>query len=145
MSLFTRSLWPQEAKAPYKRLVLALLMAPVLVAALLTLLAFLIAGMSEETREGTLSVTLDAAASMLMLATLYTATFGLVGVTLLWSLNQRGPLAWAIVGLLLGSIAGLMFGRLFMGGVDRMLLISFSLSSWLLFTMIRRIAGIRDG
>jgi len=109
----------------------------------LTGAAFLIAGMSEPTQEDVLKVTTEAGIAMISLNYAFTLTFGLLGVVGLWFLDQRGPLVWAIAGGLMGALAGVFFGTLFMGGVDRALLLAFGLGGWALFILIRWIGGIR--
>lgn len=144
MNLFTRSLWPRHVRSPYLRLCLAIVAGPFLIASLLTLAAFLLAGMSEPTRERVMAVTLDAGVAMFSLSYGYMLTFGLVGIMMLWALAQRGILAWAVAGAVTGVIAGMLFGEVLMGGADRGLLIAFAFGGWLLFIAIRRLAGVQD-
>ena len=144
MSLFTRSLWPKSERRPYLRLLLALLISPVVIAGLLTLSAFLIAGMTEQTKEGTMETTRQAALTLSAVVGLFTVSFGLIGVTMLWALAQRGPLAWALAGALLGALGGVVFTMTSMGRIEGPVLIAFFMCGWAMFLMIRWIAGIRD-
>ena len=76
MSLFTRSLWPESVRAPYRRLVVALCVSPVLVLALLTLTAFVLAGMSEQTNDAVIAVTIDTGIALGMVVAMFALTFG---------------------------------------------------------------------
>lgn len=127
------------------RLAVALVAAPLILALVLTGAAFLVAGMSEPTREGVMTVTADASVAMLTLCYGFTFTFGLAGIIGLWFLDQSGALVWAIAGALMGALGGIVFGTFFMDGVERALLMSFGLGGWALFILIRWVAGIRAG
>ncbi len=120
-----------------------MMLAPLILAAVLTAAAFLIAGMSEPTQDAVMQVTRESGIAMVVLTYGFTITFGLFGVIGLWFLDQRGPLVWAIAGALMGSLAGLIFGVAFMNGIERALLIGFGLGGWAIFILIRWIAGIR--
>ncbi len=130
-------------KLSYTRLAVAMVIAPMILAAILTAGAFLIAGMSESDRDTVMQVTRESGIAMAMLSYGFTLTFGIFGVVGLWFLEQRGPVVWAIAGGILGALAGMIFGVVFMGGFDRVLLLSFGLGGWALFILIRWIAGIR--
>lgn len=143
-NIFTRSLWPETVKAPYQRLAIAFVLAPLIVALFFSVLAFLIAGMTEVTHEGTVRATADSAAAIFALVFGYTAVFGAIGMMILWSTAQRGPLAWALTGAVLGAIAAFFFGMVFVGELEQPVLLVFMLASWALFVLIRWIAGIRN-
>jgi hypothetical protein len=144
MTLFTRSLWPQSVRSPYTRLIIALLVAPGLIALVLGVLAFLIAGVSESSREDTLDYTLSIAPILALIPYVFTLTCGLSGSGILWATAQRGLLVWALAGGLLGALAGMLLGFSMEGGPNTVVLIAGAVLGWVLFTLIRRIAGVRD-
>ena len=143
MTLFSRSLWPDRVRRPYLRLAGALIAAPLVLAAGLTLLAFLVAGSTEPTREGTLAVTNQAAVVFFVALPAFSLTFGLAGVALLWSLGRRGVLAWlatgAGTGMLVAAGHGLFNGE---GVVPVQMAVAVALGTALL-ALIRWIAGVR--
>lgn len=143
MVLSSRALWSSDVRSPLTRLLIALFIAPLIMSALLTVAAFLIAGMSEPTQADVMSVTHEAAVAALMLNYVFTLTFGLAGILGLWFLEQRGSIVWAIAGALMGALASVVFGTFFMDGVERVLLLAFALAGWALFVLIRWIAGVR--
>jgi len=143
MTLFTRSLWPETVGRPYLRLATAMVMAPVALATVLTLLAFLVAGATEMTRERTIVVTLEAAVAFFVYLPAFNLSFGLAGVALLWSLGQREVLAWLAAGAGAGALAAAGLG-LFAGG--RIVPVQVAVAVVLglaLFVLIRWIAGVR--
>lgn len=127
----------------YVALGVALVLAPLIMTAILTGAAFMIAGMSEPTRDAVMRVTRESGIAMLALNYGFTLTFGLFGVIGLLMLEQRGAVVWAIAGGLLGALSGLLFGMFFMDGIDRVLLLSFGLGGWAIFILVRWLAGIR--
>lgn len=144
MSLFTPSLWPATVRRPYLRLALGMVVGPVFIAAFLTLAAFLIAGMSSPTREETMAATWEAAIVFVSVVVVFTLTFGAIGVMILWSLAQRGPFVWALIGAVLGALAGVSFTFMAFGRVEFPVLVAFVLCGWAMFLLIRWVAGIRD-
>jgi hypothetical protein len=145
MTLFTRSLWPERVRRPYLRLAGALIAAPLLLAASLTLIAFLVAGSTELTQAGTMAVAKDAAVVFFVVLPAFTLTFGLTGVALLWWLARRGALAWLSTGAGAGVLAAAGHG-LFQGGgiVPIQMTVAVALGL-VLFALIRWIAGVRAG
>ena len=143
MTLFTRSLWPASVRSPYRRLIVAMIVSPLLLAALLSLGAFLIAGMSEPTRERVMAVTIDSALALTMMMLVFTAICGLLGVLLLWAAAQRGLLIWAATGAILGATAGVAIGLMTDMGPNKVLLIGLAIIGWVEFLLIRKFAGIR--
>ena len=142
MTLFTRSLWPERIGRPYLRLGMAMVLAPVALATVLTLLAFLVAGSTELTRANTIVVTLEAAVAFFFYLPAFTLTFGLAGVALLWALGQRAVLAWLSAGAGAGALAATGLG-LFAGGRIVPMQVAVAVVLGLaLFVLIRWIAGV---
>ena len=144
MNFLTRSFWPDADTLPVRPLVLAFLLAPLTIGAVVVLLAFLIAGMSEPTSAGVLRVTLNAATALVPVMFAFMLTFGVLGILALGFLRQRGGLAWAVCGALMGAVASMVMGELLMDGVERPFLIASALSGWTMFLLFRWIACIRD-
>lgn len=145
MSIFQNTLWPETVRAPMRRLVLGIFLAPLLVAALLVGAAYAIAGMTEPTRDGVMAVTANAAMAILPLLYIFTLTFGIAGVAFLWWLAQRGLVTWLCTGAVLGVVAGLLFSEIFMDTTERGLLLSSSVVGIVLFGLIRLISGVAAG
>jgi hypothetical protein len=143
MTLFTRSLWPEGTRRPFLRLAGAFIAAPLLMAAALTLLAFLFAGSTEPTREGTMAVTREAAVWLFGGLSAFSLSFGLAGVALLWALGQRSILAWLLAGAGTGALLVTGLGLLTADGIDRIQIIVAMVLGLALFFLIRWIAGIR--
>ncbi len=145
MPLFaTNALWPGRVRPPLPRLVLALVAAPAALTLLLGLGAFLVAGMTQAKGGEVLQATLRSTTALGALAFLFTFTFGLAGVALLWATARRRLLAWALTGAAAGALAGTLFGALAMGGIRGALVVAFALSGWAILVMIRGFAGVRD-
>lgn len=145
MTTTPRTLWPGRPHPPYGRLVLAMIAAPVLLVALGTGLSFVIAGASEATREGTMAVTTDAAIALGVLGGLFLVIAGLPGVATLWALGQRGVFAWSATGAGLGAGASALLGLAQQGQVTPAGLAVGTVFCWLMFLMIRAMAGVRAG
>ena len=143
MMLFSRSLWPDRVLRPYLRMAGALIAAPLVLAAGLTLLAFLVAGSTEPTREGTLAVTNQAAVVFFVALPAFSLTFGLAGVALLWSLGRRGVLAWLATGAGAGMLVAAGHGLLNGEGVASVQMAVAVALGMVLFALIRWIAGVR--
>lgn len=141
----SRSLWPGRGHPPYGRLALALFAAPALLVALGTALSFAIAGATEETRAGTMAVTTEAAIVLAVLGGLLLVVAGLPGVATLWVLGQRGVLAWSATGVGFGAAAAALLGLAQHGQVTQPALVTGTLFCWLMFLLIRAIAGVRAG
>lgn len=140
---FTRSLWPERVRHPYLRLAAAVVAAPLLLAGMLTGIAFLIAGSSVATREATLVRTTDAAWAFFTFLPGFTLTFGLAGIGVLWWRALRGRLAWTLGGAGAGLVAPIAIGLA--GGVEisPVQLAVAAVLGALIFLLIRGLAGIR--
>ena len=143
MMLFTRSLWPETVRRPYLRLAGALLAAPLMLAAVLTSVAFIAAGSSEPTRAGTLAVTNDAAVVFFVALPAFTLTIGLAGVAVLWFLGRRGMLAWLATGAGAGTLVAAGNGLLVGEGIEVVQMVVAVILGLVLFVLIRWIAGVR--
>ena len=145
MSLFTRSLWPDSVRRPYLRLALGMVLAPVLIAGLLSVAAHLTNGASMATREAALAQTREAATVFSIYVLMFALSFGVLGVLRLWATGQRGAFSWMMMGAILGALAGVILGLTTLGEIEIGLLIVCSALSWAMFLTIRWIAGIREG
>ena len=143
MTLFTRSPWPDTVGHPYLRLAVAMVMAPVALATVLTLFAFLIAGATASTRENAVVATLEAAVAFFVYLPAFTLTFGLAGVALLWSLERRGVLHWLAAGAGAGALAAAGLGLLAGGRIVPVQVVVAAALALVLFVLIRWIAGVR--
>lgn len=144
MSLFTPSLWPGATSVPYRKIVLAFALAPLLPSLLLAAGTFLIAGMSQSTRELTLAYTLETAPALASALYVFTFTFGILGFIGLWAMSSRSILSWAVLGGVLGALSGLLLGQLMTDGAPGILLIACAVLGWIVFLLLRRFAGVRQ-
>ena len=115
-----------------------------LVASILTLVAFGLAGLSAPDFNEVMSVTLDSAIAIFLAVCVFTITFGIAGVLGLWALRQPGLITWLLTGILAGAIAGILVGEFSARGVTRVLLLIFAGMGGAIFLLIRRLAGIQD-
>ena len=143
MALFAASaLWPGRDRPPLGRLITAMLGAPLVISAIVSLVAFLIAGMSEQSGAGVLQVTIEAAIALALLIFGFTLTFGLAGIIVLWALGLGGRRAWALMGAGMGALAGGGFVSLALQSFQITIIIGFAIAGWAVFMLIRLIAGI---
>lgn len=139
MAVFPKSLWPDHVRRPLLRLFIALLVAPLIVAGLLSLLLFLIEGSTETTRTAVLTATVEHGITLVAVSFGFTWTVGVLGIAALWALEQRGLGAWMVAGLLSGALAGLVLGP-----TGSPVVLVFAAMGCLLFVLIRAIAGISE-
>ena len=144
MAPFTRTLWPQRSRPPYLRLAVAVVAAPVGLAAVLSALAFLIAGSSVSTQDETMAITRDAAMTFFVVFPAFTLTAGAVGIAVLWATGQRGINAWIGVGSIAALVAGAVQGAVG-GKIAPMELAIAALLGGVIFVLIRWFAGVRGG
>jgi len=145
MTLFTRSLWPETTRWPYLRLALGLVVAPLLLAAVLSLIAFLIAGSSEPDRASTLALTRHAAGLFFVILPGFSLTLGIAGVAALWALGRRGLLAWLVAGAVAGAIVVAVQVLLIAGTIAPAQAAIELAVGLVIFALIRWIAGVRHG
>jgi hypothetical protein len=139
-----RSLWPDSVRRPFQRLILALVLAPLLVAALLTFLAFLAAGSTEPTREATMKETREAAVVFFVALPAFSLTAGAIAVAGLWLTGHRGTSAWALAGAAVGSAVALI-QQVLRGSIWGLeIAVAVALGSTILF-LVHWIAGVRPG
>ena len=144
MKLFATSFWPDREVNALLRMALALLGAPLIVTAILTLIAFTIAGMSESSRTGVMAVTKEAAVQFLTISMIFTFSVGLIGVAGLWAFAQRGFVTWFVTGGVLAVLATEILGLSTGAAVNQLqIVIAISLGCTT-FILIRWIAGIRN-
>lgn len=94
--------------------------------------------------ESVLKATIDSTIAILFVVIGFTFTFGLASIMGLWALDQSGLLTWLLTGVLVGAIAGILFGELALSGIERGALVIFAIMGGTLMVLIRAIAGIRD-
>lgn len=144
MTLFTRSLWPDTVRAPYRRLLLAMVLSPCVLSIVLSLIAVVLAGLSEQSGEAARAAAIDSALTLTVAIFGFTISFGVIGVVVLWSFAQRGPAAWAVAGLVAGALAGAMLTEVAITGAGSPVVIFTSVTSVALFLLVRAIAGVQD-
>lgn len=143
MTQRNRSLWPGKTPQPWLRLVAAVVAAPVLLAALLTGLAFAVARSTMPSGAEALAVASDAGEKFFILLPTFTLTVGLVGVVFLAAFGLRGVLTWIAVGFVVGAMAPV--SRALASGealLPMQAVIAAGLSVTL-FLLIRWLAGVR--
>jgi len=140
-----RTLWPNHPRPPLTRLAAAVVGAPLILAAVLTGLAFLVAGSSLATREAVVARTLEAAQAFFLFLPGFTLTAGLVGVLVLSALGMRGVLAWLTTGAATGALASAGLALAVGGAVQTMQLTVAMTLGMTLFLLIRGLAGVRAG
>ena len=144
MSALGLDWWPQEARRPVARLVAGLAIAPIVVAAICAPLAWLVAGMTLPDPAAVHQAALTAAVTALSAFVVFSATFGLLAVLLLWVTRRRATLDFALMGIAAGALfavaTSLVFGtRLTLG--QPLLLGGMGAASLL---VVRWIAGVRE-
>lgn len=138
------SLWPARDRAPVLRLVVAFILASLIVSAIISVLAFFVMGMTAATRTEMLWATARAAPALSLLVFAFSATFGVLGVGLLWRAGRRGILAWGASGIVLGLAFGLAFTALWMKGPAPAVIIAAAVVGLAVFLLIRAFADIRS-
>lgn len=144
MSLFTRSLWSDHVRSPYRRLCVAFVLSPAILSVVLSIIAIVLASMAESSTEDAVSAGMDSAITLTGVIFAYTMSFGLAGVCLLWALAQRSATTWAAAGLVAGALGGFLLAEIGMDRGGRSLVIFSAVTSIALFLLMRLIAGIQD-
>lgn len=143
MPMFDRSLWPETVENPVKRLVFAMVGAPLIWGVLGTLIGFVIAGLTEPDAAGTLDYTMDIMFVSFGFNFIFTFTFGLVGVLGLIAVKQTSAAAWALTGGVMGAAVAAINTFILPGQLNRGVLIFFVVMGWALFLTIRWLAKIK--
>lgn len=128
----------------WPRLALALVAAPLVLAAFMTSIAYLIAAAAEPTRAGTMERTIGAAWAFFLYLPLFSFTAGLAGALVLSWLGWRGRFAWCVIGAVIGAALSAGLGTISPGGVVTTHVIVFTLLGLILMSLIRGFAGVRD-
>lgn len=128
----------------WPRLGLALVAAPLVLAAFMTSIAYLIAAAAEPTRAGTMERTIGAAWVFFLYLPLFSFTVGLAGALVLNWLGWRGRFAWCFTGAVIGAVLSAGLGTLSPAGVVTTHVIVFTLLGLILMSLIRGFAGVRD-
>ena len=137
-----------ESKSPLPRvgqMFYAMVMTPLAWSVLAGLVIFAIGGSTEQTFSATLSYTIDNMLILFPFFFLFTATLGVIGVWLLFALDQRGSAAWALMGGLMGAVVAAINSFLFPAQLNNGAMIFFVVMGWAIFLTIRWIAKIRAG
>ncbi|MDH3668873.1 MAG: hypothetical protein OEN23_18275 [Paracoccaceae bacterium] len=134
---------PNGTKPGWTRLALAIVIAPLVLAAVLTLAAYVIAGIAELGRAGALERTREAGAAFFLFLPLFSVTVGLAGVLALRRLGWHGGLAWLVSGAILGALSAAGLGLIGAQGLVGTHVAIFAVLGLCLFALIRQIAGIR--
>ena len=143
MASDVRPLWPLRARGAWFNLACALLTAPLLLAAALTLIAFAIYSATEPDTSLAFYATGHAAAAFLVHLFSFTVTLGIAGVAVLWALGLAGVIAWLAAGTVTGALFAVGTGLISGGGVQPATLIVAALLGLALFALIRWLTGVR--
>lgn len=138
-----RGLWPATEPAPMRKLIKALIVAPLLLSLLLAVGAVMVSGMAAGGRSDTISVLLGTAVSLAGLVFLFTLTFGVVGIVVLGKAGLRGALPWAGMGGLMGALAGALYGLVSDTATMQVIVLAVSVLGWVLFILLRWLAGVK--
>lgn len=144
MARLYRSLWPAGTARTWRRLVVAVVGAPLALSFGLTLLVLLSAGATEPSPRAVLAQAASAAMVFWQALIVFSLTFGSVGGVLLVALAQRGVLAWIVVGTLLGVLFAMAHGILTADAFRDIDLVLGAALGALHFMLIRGIAGVRQ-
>lgn len=131
-----------DGHVSWRRLALALVAAPLVLAVFLTLLTYLIAAAGEPTRAGTMARATAAARSFFLYLPLFSVTVGLSGALALLRLGWRNRVAWAGTGALLGAATVALLGLVSGAGLVTTHVIVVAVLGFLLMSLVRGFAGI---
>ncbi len=134
---------PTSTKPGWTRLALAIVIAPLVLAAVLTLAAYLVAGFAEVGRAGALKRTREAGEAFFFFLPLFSVTVGLFGVLVLRRLGWRSGFGWLASGAVLGALTAAGMGLVGSQGLVGTHMAIFAVLGLCLFALIRLIAGIK--
>lgn len=143
MPVMDRSLWPETVKSPIKRLLFAMVGAPLIWGCIGTLIGFVIGGLSEPDGAGTLDYTIDIMLASLGFSYAFTFTLGILGVGVLILAKQTTAAAWALTGGLMGAVVAALITIVLPEQLNRGVLIFFVVMGWAMFLTIRWLARIK--
>lgn len=138
-----RPLWPDAEVTPVRKLVTAFVLAPLLMTILLAVGSALVAGMSTGARTDLVTVLANSFMSLGLVIFVFALTLGIVGVLILGAAGLRGVLPWAATGGLMGAVAAAIYGFITNSGDLQIMLLAFGLMGWVLFLMLRWLAGVK--
>ncbi|MEM7177270.1 MAG: hypothetical protein AAGD47_09370 [Pseudomonadota bacterium] len=143
MVLIDRSLWPDTVRNPLKQLVFAIFAAPFIWGVVCTVLAFIIAGLTEPDLDGTLVLTQRFLVISFGACYAFTLTLGVLGVIILLLAKVRNIVVWAFTGGMMGGLVAVAHMLMLPGQMTRAILIAFVILGWSIFLTIRSFAKIR--
>ncbi|MEM9783450.1 MAG: hypothetical protein AAF899_13365 [Pseudomonadota bacterium] len=102
MQTFRDRLWPRHVRNPWTRLVAGFVVAPASATIVIAMIAFMIAGVSEATRAGTLVVTIDATLAFVNFVIVLMIAAVAPAVAVLALARWRSGIVWTAMGGLAG-------------------------------------------
>lgn len=135
---------PDDGAWPYGRIVLAVIAAPFIATGLVGALSFIVAGVSEPTREAVMDVTRVYAWEFFKFSLTFTLLAVIPGVILLVLLGGRGVMVWLGMGMIFGAGATAGFTWAMRAGDDLSVaaLVGLVFGSGM-FLMVRWLSSIR--
>lgn len=143
MRAFGTDWWPEGVKRPGLRLAAGVVLAPLIMAAVATGGAFLVAGSTFPDRETVIAATINAAATMLAGLPVMGLTTGLLAVLALWAARLRGWFAFLLAGLVAGAVFAAVTAALGGGAFNARVAGVLAVIGALQLVLVRTIAGVR--
>lgn len=125
------------------RLGAGIVLAPLVLAAMLTLAAYLIAAMGEVGRASAMARTREAGWVFFSFLPLFSVTVGATGVFALRRLKWRSGFSWSVMGAVLGAVSAAGLGLASAHGVAGNHVAIFAVIGLCLFALIRLFAGVK--
>lgn len=144
MILIDRNLWPDAVRNPLKQLIFAVIATPFIWGVVCTVLAFVVAGLSEPDLDGTLRATRRVMVISFGFCYAFTLTLGVIGVIMLLLAKVRNIAIWALTGGLMGGVVAVAHMLMLPGQMTRIVLIVFVILGWSIFLTIRSLAKIKS-
>ncbi len=136
---FGPGLWPPDTRNPYRLMGIAILIAPLIVAAAITVVRVMVSAVSGLSGAELYEAVALSVKDALFMTFAFTATFGLAGVAFLWALRIRSVVVWAFLGGVCGFLAGLVAGASNPTEYGAAVLFG-----WLMFLTYRWLARVKD-
>jgi hypothetical protein len=143
MEIFGRDWWPAEARAPRLRLAAGLILSPLLLAALATGLAFVVAGSALTDGEAVRTATTRAGFAAFAGLPVFSLTAGLAALLALWAARRRGAWEFALAGAVAGPFFAVLTALAFGAPLTGPGLAIMAVIGAVHMLIVRRIAGIR--